>query len=578
MNEEDIEPAEIVDLTIRRRPQSQSRFEDFHYKEAGVLETVISTATPGDAQSVHAAIENVGLKEVWLKVAGGEKACVIDNIISRHRPKLVLEFGTYVGYTSTRMALQLAQWGGKVVTMEMDPVNATIARNHIELAGLSHAVTVQLGHSDDAVQIVLDTYGERSVDMVFMDQRGTAFHDDLQQLERLGILSEPAVVVADNVLKPGAPYHVWRIGSMPHYRTDIIDLREFGSAPVEDWMTVSWVSRGEGYGCPAVERRELTALARESDRFRLRAMATSMKDLVGDPLDEFAGRFTAEFVRLGICSTLYVQTEVESSGGAVSRLVRLRPGEAPPKWDGDDPRERILGGTWRSEIAEGAIFCGEDQSLSSSAQGGQLLRREERERIVIGISGVTRSGKGWVSKGLLQAIGATGKKATTVVQEDFWFQACQVNVRGQTRTSEEEPECTNHEKFAAAIKESSNTYDVVIAEGNQLLYNQQIVAMLDHIFLIELGREEARRCRTQPRDATLNPNPLKLEDFDDLLWPAHERYMKDKVAPLGARVVQLQSPANTAQRDELVHRIMQAAGLMKQEDPRCEKRITGFIR
>ena len=29
----------------------------------------------------------------------------------------------------------------QVISMEMDPVNATIARNHIELAGLSHVVT-----------------------------------------------------------------------------------------------------------------------------------------------------------------------------------------------------------------------------------------------------------------------------------------------------------------------------------------------------------------------------------------------------------------------------------------------------
>ena len=72
-----------------------------------------------------------------------------------------------------------------------------------------------------------------------MDQRGTAFHDDQQYLEQCGLLAEPAVLVADNVLKPGAPYHVWRISTMPHYQTDIIDLREFGSAPVEDWRAVA---------------------------------------------------------------------------------------------------------------------------------------------------------------------------------------------------------------------------------------------------------------------------------------------------------------------------------------------------
>jgi len=324
---------------------------------------VLAAAAPGDARSVHAAIENVGLKEVWLKIAGGEKACVIDNVICKRRPRLILEFGTYVGYTSTRMALQLAPWGGRVVSMEMDPVNATIARNHIELCGLSDRVTVQLGHSDDALQLVLERYGEGSVDMVFMDQRGTAFHEDLRTLERLRLLADPAVVIADNVLKPGAPHHVWRIMTMPHYRTDIVDLREFGSAPVEDWMTVSWVYPGETYGERAEEPRELTALARESDRFRLRAMATSMKDLVGDPLDEFAARFTAEFMRLGIPTSVYVETELTGDGGAISRLVRLPPGEAPPKWQGEDPRESLVGGCWRSEIG-GVQFLGE-QGLPS---------------------------------------------------------------------------------------------------------------------------------------------------------------------------------------------------------------------
>eukprot|EP00403_Amphidinium_massartii_P012322 CAMPEP_0178409162 /NCGR_PEP_ID=MMETSP0689_2-20121128/20320_1 /TAXON_ID=160604 /ORGANISM="Amphidinium massartii, Strain CS-259" /LENGTH=962 /DNA_ID=CAMNT_0020030295 /DNA_START=43 /DNA_END=2931 /DNA_ORIENTATION=+ len=359
--EEDIEPAEIVDITIRRRPQSQSRFEDFHYKETSVLEAVLASAMPGNAASVHAAVENVGLKEVWLKVAGGEKACVLDNVLITHKPKRILEYGTYVGYTCTRMALRVAEWGGKVVTMEMDPVNATIARNHIALAGLSGTVTVQLGHSDDAVQVLFEEYGPGSFDMVFMDQRGTAFHEDLQHLEAIGILADPCVLVADNVLKPGAPYHVWRICSMPHYRTDIIDLREFGSAPVEDWMTVSWVHRGETYGKPAQELRELTDLARESDRFRLRAMATSMKDLVGDPLDEFAAKFTSVFARMGINVSMYVQTDVtDTEDGeqvACSRLVRLQPGEIPPKWDGDDPRDAIQGGRWISHIG-GVAFAG----------------------------------------------------------------------------------------------------------------------------------------------------------------------------------------------------------------------------
>merc|ERR1712224_71209 len=91
---------------------------------------------------------------------------------------------------------------------------------------------------------------------------------------------------------------------------------------------------------------------------RLRAVATSMKDLVGDPLDEFAGRFTEAFVRLGIRVSMYVQTQILGGGRATSRLVRLGPGEAPPRWDGQDPREELAGGLWTSEIG-GVQFLGE---------------------------------------------------------------------------------------------------------------------------------------------------------------------------------------------------------------------------
>ena len=86
-------------------------------------------------------------------------------------------------------------------------------------------------------------------------------------------------------------------------------------------------------------------------------------------------------------------------------------------------------------------------------------------------------------------------------------------------------------------KDKKCTHDFVIVEGFQLVHNPRVAALLDLIFLLELDKAEARLRRTQPRDGTLNPNPLQPRDFDDVLWPAHERYMKEKVTPLGVRVV-----------------------------------------
>eukprot|EP00933_Yihiella_yeosuensis_P011362 TRINITY_DN11861_c0_g2_i1.p1 TRINITY_DN11861_c0_g2~~TRINITY_DN11861_c0_g2_i1.p1 ORF type:complete len:188 (-),score=37.17 TRINITY_DN11861_c0_g2_i1:358-921(-) len=177
--------------------------------------------------------------------------------------------------------------------------------------------------------------------------------------------------------------------------------------------------------------------------------------------------------------------------------------------------------------------------------------------IVIGISGVSRSGKGWVSKGLIESIEAAGMKAIIVAQDNFWFRSCKVVVKGSSRSSQEEPECTDHKRFLKAIKDKLQSYDVVIAEGFQLLYSEEIASLLDHIFLIELDKDEARKRRIQPRDKQMNPNPLTPEDWDDLLWPAHERYMVKCVAPLEeeGKIVKLNSPTNIDERNAAVKQI-----------------------
>ena len=43
--------------------------------------------------------------------------------------------------------------GLDLMTPPSSPISSAEARNHVEMAGLSHAVSVQLGHSDDAVQM-----------------------------------------------------------------------------------------------------------------------------------------------------------------------------------------------------------------------------------------------------------------------------------------------------------------------------------------------------------------------------------------------------------------------------------------
>jgi len=93
------------------------------------------------------------------------------------------------------------------------------------------------------------------------------------------------------------------------------------------------------------------------------------------------------------------------------------------------------------------------------------------------------------------------------------------------------------------------------------LHSDQVAALLGCVFFLGLDKDEARRRRTQPRDSKLNPNPLKPEDFDDLLWPAYERYCHDRIEPLKSRIYELPSPESSSVKEDIVEFIMDASEL-----------------
>jgi hypothetical protein len=160
---------------------------------------------------------------------------------------------------------------------------------------------------------------------------------------------------------------------------------------------------------------------------------------------------------------------------------------------------------------------------------------------------------------MLAKIRAAEKNADIVSQRDFWSHSCPVTVRGVPRTSDEEPECINHERFAAKIDEATRSNDIVIVAGSFLVYDARVSNKLDHIFLLECDKEEACKRRTQKTDG--RSKPITNEDFHDLAWPAYERYLNEHVEPLAAqrRVIRLQSPSHAAQREDVIFRILQGA-------------------
>merc|ERR1712146_199618 len=111
--------------------------------------------------------------------------------------------------------------------------------------------------------------------------------------------------------------------------------------------------------------------------------------------------------------------------------------------------------------------------------------------------------------------------------------------------------------FAAEIEKQSRRHPIVIAEGFQLVHSPRVTKLLTGpIYYLALGKQDARARRTQPRSRTLNPNPLSGKDFDELLWPAHERYLKASIEPLGERVMRVAAPGSEAEVDALVLEVL----------------------
>jgi len=132
-----------------------------------------------------------------------------------------------------------------VFTIEADPVHVAIARHFIDGVLCSSLVEVQPGMVRDVVPLVNEVFGGLSSGFLFMDQKGTTFHLDFALLNRLRWFQPNGYVVADNVVRPGAPVYCWSLTrTSMTLKPSFWSLPEFleESAGVEDWMALSQFS------------------------------------------------------------------------------------------------------------------------------------------------------------------------------------------------------------------------------------------------------------------------------------------------------------------------------------------------
>ena len=109
----------------------------------------------------------------------------------------ILEVGTLGGYSTIWLARALPA-GGELVTLELEPHHAAVARENLVRAGVADRVDIRVGPAAESLAAITD---DAPFDFVFIDadKQGNAHY--VAEAIRLG--RPGTVIVVDNVVREG---------------------------------------------------------------------------------------------------------------------------------------------------------------------------------------------------------------------------------------------------------------------------------------------------------------------------------------------------------------------------------------
>jgi catechol O-methyltransferase len=178
-------------------------------RETALEKYVVASARPGDVDDAIRVIDHFCRHVSYLINVGDEKGKILDNAVERTQPRRLLELGTYCGYSALRMARAMPR-EARLYSVEFNTANAVIARRILAHAGVDDRVTVLVGTLGDGGETIRALKREcnftpGSLDLVFLDHDKKAYLSDLELILAERWLHPGSVVVADNILVPGAP-------------------------------------------------------------------------------------------------------------------------------------------------------------------------------------------------------------------------------------------------------------------------------------------------------------------------------------------------------------------------------------
>ncbi len=196
---------EIIDPAIERYATEHTTAPP-SYLEALAEETRASLASPG-------------------MMVGRLEGRFLELLVFASGATRILEIGTFSGYSSLAMAAGLAP-GGSIVTCELNPVHAEVARRHIAASPYADRIEVKVGPALETVAAL-----DGPFDLVFIDADKGNYPAYFEAV--LPKLAPRGVILADNTLWSG------RILDLEDTSVDTSALREFNDRVASDPRVVA---------------------------------------------------------------------------------------------------------------------------------------------------------------------------------------------------------------------------------------------------------------------------------------------------------------------------------------------------
>ena len=157
----------------------------------------VAVGTDAALEAASAAAAAAQLPPISVTPAQGK---LLHLLVRAQGAKRILEVGTLAGYSTIWLARAVPP-GGRVITLEANPMHADIARANIERAGLTGRIELRLGDALDTLP-KLAAEKQPPFDFTFIDADRTNLAEYFDWAVRL---SHPgSVIIVDNVVRKGS--------------------------------------------------------------------------------------------------------------------------------------------------------------------------------------------------------------------------------------------------------------------------------------------------------------------------------------------------------------------------------------